>query len=105
MSALVDLASNVKTESGVTIDLAATRELGEPMVVIQLPEGRERSELFTVLSARERQVAELIAAAKSNKEIAAELGISLATVKDHVHNILEKTGLKRRTELIADRHR
>jgi DNA-binding NarL/FixJ family response regulator len=45
------------------------------------------------LTSRERQVLELIWAGLSNKEIAGWLHLSLHTVKNHVHNILEKTGL------------
>jgi DNA-binding NarL/FixJ family response regulator len=53
------------------------------------------------LTVRERQVVELIAESLSNKEIAARLGIEVATVKNHVHNILEKLDVNRRTEAVA----
>ena len=36
---------------------------------------------------------------ENQKEIAAGLHIALGTVKDHVHNMLEKTGLANRTAL------
>lgn len=49
------------------------------------------------LSERERQVAALIGRGLTNDQIAAELWISVATVKDHVHHILSKTGLANRT--------
>ncbi len=48
------------------------------------------------LTQREGQVAELIAQGLSNKEIALALGIGPATVKNHVHNILEKLHVARR---------
>jgi two-component system nitrate/nitrite response regulator NarL len=48
------------------------------------------------LTLREREVAHLIGAGLSNKEIAARLGISLATTKSHVHSILSKLGVARR---------
>ncbi len=38
-----------------------------------------------------------------NKEIAAKLGIALATAKDHVHRVLSKMGLSSRAELAARR--
>lgn len=44
----------------------------------------------TVLTARELEILELVADGLSNKEIAKKLIISLHTVKNHVHNILEK---------------
>ena len=51
------------------------------------------------LTRREQQVAGLITEGLSNKEIGQALHIELATVKNHVHNILEKAGARRRTEL------
>jgi DNA-binding NarL/FixJ family response regulator len=50
------------------------------------------------LSTREVEVLRLIAAGKSNPQIAEELVISLNTVQRHVSNILAKTGLSNRTE-------
>jgi two-component system, NarL family, nitrate/nitrite response regulator NarL len=54
----------------------------------------------TLLTARERQVVDLIAKGSTNKEIAAELHIEVATVKNHVHNILEKLEVSRRSEVV-----
>ena len=48
------------------------------------------------LTARETQIAEMIAAGMSNKDIARRLTIELATAKTHVHNILGKLNLQRR---------
>jgi two-component system, NarL family, nitrate/nitrite response regulator NarL len=48
------------------------------------------------LTRREAQIAELIADGLSNKAIAAQLFIELTTVKNHVHNILEKLGVHSR---------
>lgn len=53
------------------------------------------------LTVRERQVVQLIAEGLSNKEIAARLGIEVATVKNHVHNILEKLDVSRRSDAVA----
>ncbi|MDQ7820386.1 MAG: response regulator transcription factor [Armatimonadota bacterium] len=50
------------------------------------------------LTARERQVLELLAAGKSNKEIALDLKISENTVKNHLRNILEKLHLQNRVQ-------
>lgn len=50
------------------------------------------------LTARERQILELIAGGQSNKNIARELNISDGTVKVHVKNILRKLNLKSRLE-------
>lgn len=50
------------------------------------------------LTGREVQVARLLDDGLSNKEIAARLGIGVATVKNHVHNLLEKLSVRRRGE-------
>jgi two-component system, NarL family, nitrate/nitrite response regulator NarL len=53
----------------------------------------------TSLTARELEIARLLADGLSNKEIAGRLHIELATVKNHVHNILRKLRVSRRTEI------
>jgi two-component system, NarL family, nitrate/nitrite response regulator NarL len=55
----------------------------------------------TRLTPRELEIVELIDRGLSNKEIARRLSIELATVKNHVHNILEKLQVRRRTEAVA----
>ena len=45
----------------------------------------------SALTRREREILRLIDEGLSNKQIAARLTIELATVKNHVHHILEKT--------------
>lgn len=51
------------------------------------------------LTARERQVLELILMARSNREIARKLGIEERTVKAHVGRLMRKTGADNRIEL------
>jgi DNA-binding CsgD family transcriptional regulator len=53
------------------------------------------------LSAREREVAALLLAGERNSAIAEALGVSANTVKFHVSNVLRKTGVASRTELLA----
>jgi len=53
------------------------------------------------LTPRERQVVALLAEDRSNKEIACMLCISVATVKNHVHNILGKLGAGHRRAAVA----
>jgi two-component system nitrate/nitrite response regulator NarL len=53
------------------------------------------------VTAREREILELMRHGRSNKEIAESLVISIATVKNHVHNILEKLGATRRQDAVA----
>jgi DNA-binding NarL/FixJ family response regulator len=56
----------------------------------------------TRLTSREVEIVRLIEQGLSNKEIAGRLGIQVATVKNHVHNLLEKLRIHRRAEA-ADR--
>ncbi len=51
------------------------------------------------LTKRERQAAELIRSGLSDKQIARQLNISLATTKSHVHNLLSKLQVQRRTQV------
>jgi DNA-binding NarL/FixJ family response regulator len=53
------------------------------------------------LTPRERSIVTLIDEGLSNKEIATRLGIELCTVKNHVHNILEKLQVTRRSQAAA----
>jgi DNA-binding NarL/FixJ family response regulator len=50
------------------------------------------------LTPREREIADLLGCGHTNKAIAQHLGIEPATVKNHVHNILEKLQVRRRTD-------
>ena len=55
----------------------------------------------TDLTGREMEVLELIVQGQSNKEIGASLGISEATVKSHINNILSKLGVTDRTQAVT----
>ena len=50
------------------------------------------------LTRRESEVLELLGRGFSNKEIANELCLSVATIKHHVHHVLEKLQLQRRAQ-------
>jgi two-component system nitrate/nitrite response regulator NarL len=62
---------------------------------------RERQVAGTSLTSREVEVARLIDEGLSNKEIASRLSIAVPTVKNHVHNILGKLKVERRSEAAA----
>jgi ATP/maltotriose-dependent transcriptional regulator MalT len=53
------------------------------------------------LSAREQEVAELVAAGRSNREIAEELVVTLKTVETHLRNIFIKLGVTSRAAVAA----
>lgn len=53
------------------------------------------------LTPRELEITSLVSEGLSNKEIARDLRIGPATVKNHVHNILDKLGVRRRAAIAA----
>jgi two-component system response regulator NreC len=67
---------------------------------IQEMEQRGLEDSYDLLTDREREVLQLAAEGKPNKEIAAGLGISLTTVETHRTHILQKLGLHSVPELI-----
>lgn len=58
-----------------------------------------------LLSARQRQILALLAAGRTNKEIARELVVSENTIKTHLANLYAKLGVGRRTEALAEARR
>lgn len=66
----------------------------------ELAAERHRDGSLAPLTRREREVAALMCQHLSNKEIATELCIEVATVKNHVHNILDKLSVHRRVEAV-----
>ncbi|TIC87861.1 response regulator transcription factor [Nocardioides sp. GY 10113] len=56
---------------------------------------------FGDLSDREREILALIGRGRSNAEIAAELVISMATVKTHVRHVFAKLGLRDRAQAVV----
>lgn len=59
------------------------------------------AELRQALTAREWEIVRLLDDGLTNKEIAKHLGIVVSTVKNHVHNILNKTRVSRRAQAAA----
>lgn len=57
--------------------------------------------LLRELSPRQREVLSHLAQGQTNKEIAKQLGVSVATVKLHVQAILSATGTRNRTEVVS----
>jgi DNA-binding CsgD family transcriptional regulator len=87
--------------------VAAFDEVGAPLWSM-----RARRELRRIsgrppasgaLTASERQVAQLVAEGRSNKEVAAALSITVRTVEAHLTRIYGKLGVRSRTELARQR--
>src|SRR5690606_19314743 len=66
----------------------------------QASECGDERECTLRLTAREREVVELLLNGRSNKEIGRSLSLSDGTIKAHVHNILRKAGVRNRMELV-----
>ncbi len=62
---------------------------------VRIPQG----DFFRGLTAREREIVELVAKGLSNPQIGEQLYISHGTVRNHISTILEKTGLEHRTQI------
>jgi NarL family two-component system response regulator LiaR len=89
-----DLARAIRTA-------AAGEALIDPSVAARLVERLAQDEGrddYESLTAREREVLELIGRGFANKRIAVELGIAEKTVKTHVSNLLGKLGVADRTQ-------
>jgi two-component system, NarL family, nitrate/nitrite response regulator NarL len=72
--------------------------------VAALASERPRPASAARLTAREREILPLIELGLTNKEIARRLSIEVSTVKNHVHNILEKLQVQRRSEAAGRFH-
>jgi DNA-binding CsgD family transcriptional regulator len=71
---------------------------GEPRATGFMP--NERAQASLGITEREREVLQLLADGRSNKEIASRLGLSPNTVKTHVANLFEKLRVARRTQAL-----
>jgi DNA-binding NarL/FixJ family response regulator len=90
-----DLIGDIRrvNEGKSLLSRALTHELLE-----RLRGDREAESRLTGLTAQERRVLELIAQGRSNRQIAEDMSLAEATVKNYVSNLLSKLGMQRRTE-------
>src|SRR6056297_1515141 len=88
--------------------LIAPGEAAEALRVTQDKglERRHERALLDTLTPREHEILVILADGLSDKEIAAKLSVSIATVRTHVNAILAKTGTRSRTQalILAVRH-
>jgi DNA-binding NarL/FixJ family response regulator len=55
---------------------------------------------YHLLTEREREVLQLLAEGRSNKEVAAVLGVGVSTVETHRANLMQKLGLRNTAEIV-----
>ncbi|MDM7999452.1 MAG: response regulator transcription factor [Dehalococcoidia bacterium] len=91
-----------------TVTSGASREYVQRLLaalpatdVAAASKGSSQGVLVEPLSDREMEVLRLVAAARSNRDIAEELCLAIGTVKKHVYNIYGKLGMRRRTEAVS----
>ncbi len=66
-----------------------------------LMSGNETNELYDDMTAREREIATLLADGLTNRQIADKLYISEGTVKNYISTIYDKTGIHDRVKLVV----
>jgi two-component system, NarL family, response regulator DevR len=93
-----DLVASVR--SAATGHSLIDREMAR-RVLEDLHRARAEEEGVERLTPREREILEMIAAGKTNRQIGAELYLSDKTVKNYVSNLLGKLGMGRRSEAAA----
>jgi len=93
--------------TGIQAAVRGATMLSSPIAQVMFHSQMQRPDNSFELTVRELSVLRLVADGLSNKEIAAQLVISVSTVKFHLNNILEKMNVNTRSEAIvlAARHR
>lgn len=81
------------------------RRVGDPPSVQRAPEPVGRAIGLDHLTAREREVLELVANGLSGQQVGHVLGISANTVRTHVQNLMRKLGVRSRLEAVSLAHR
>lgn len=104
------LKSDVATQLVLAVETVArhkpffTSEIAEKVLVGFLKLGevetQETTSSSSVLTSREREIVQLLAESKSNKEISTLLGISVKTVQTHRATIMRKLGINSIVDLV-----
>lgn len=97
---LVHLLQEIDEEARVSRALATRAPEASAAHAADTPENGN-SAVPGVLTPREREILQLMAAGLQNKEIAQRLSLSLATVRNHIHNTLEKLDVHSKLEAVS----
>ncbi|MFN3217340.1 MAG: LuxR C-terminal-related transcriptional regulator [Acidimicrobiales bacterium] len=83
--------------------LVSAREVADAIRVAATERDRGASErrLLDSLTPREREVLQTLAGGLADKEIAAELGVGVGTVRTHVNAVLTKLGVRSRLQAVV----
>jgi two-component system, NarL family, response regulator DevR len=95
--ALVDAIQKVASGQSILDPAVTGRVFGKVQSLMQNPGGNKLS----LLSAQEKKVLALVAEGKTNKEVAAVMGLSDKTIKNYFSNILDKLQMTRRSQAAA----
>jgi DNA-binding NarL/FixJ family response regulator len=103
---LLQIASVVE-QGGLWIGESLMQRLVQATAGISQPSSQsvQAAPWETKLTEREREVAKVVAAGASNKEVARQLGITERTVKAHLTTIMDKLGVRDRLQLALAVHR
>lgn len=102
------LKSDVATQLLTAVDTVAhhkpffTSNIAETILggFLKLTQRPQDTSTPSMLTAREREIVQLLAESKSNKEVSSTLGISVKTVQTHRATIMRKLGLNSIVELV-----
>lgn len=97
---LLALSNAVAARASVTMTASMSSD-GETLLIVVVAPRSDPPPGFDGLTPRQAEVMELMARGCSNRHIAETLGISVATVKDHVHAVLRRTGSANRAVVAA----
>jgi len=95
-----ELANAVRTvyKGGALIEPTVAKRVMAEFARLHPPARSIDDGLLEPLSERELEILKLISAGLSNREIGAKLGLSEGTVKNYVTNVLQKIGVRDRTQ-------
>lgn len=97
---LLKAAPSAEITAGIR-SVAAGHSALSPQVAVRLVERTRSPEPTPVLTSRELQVLGRVALGRSNRQIAAELGIGESTVKTHLLKVFDKLGVTDRTRAVT----
>ena len=99
-----DTSMRLLREAGRHLDANRVNETATAFIATLVPgtfDATRYRRADALLTRRERQIADLVAAGYSNQRIADELVLSVRTVESHLHRIMRKTGVSTRRALVS----